>query len=102
MTVNGAKVVRDQKEDQFYGEYSKDELKITVKGKMENGQAKPGEITITEGKETKKYMSLREVTSSPHLLVIQQLLPSAANNLMLIPMIPELPGRLPVIPGRDN
>ena len=102
MTVNGAKIVRKQNNEQFSGEYSKDDLKITVSGKMENGQAKPSEITVTQGKETKKYASLREVTSPQHRIVIQQLLPSAANNLMLMPLIPnlpELPELLPVVPA---
>ena len=36
MTVNGAKISRKQTADEFSGSYAKDELKILVKGRMEN------------------------------------------------------------------
>jgi hypothetical protein len=85
MTVNGAKVIRKQTSDQFSGEYSKDDLKIAVSGKIENGQPKLAEITVTEGKETKKYNSVRDVPAQ-HRPLIQQLVPSSLNNLMLLPM----------------
>jgi hypothetical protein len=103
MTVNGAKMVRKQDGNLFSGEYSKDELKITISGKTENGRANPSEITITQGKETRKYSSLREVPAQ-HRLVIQQLMPSSLDGLLMFPTIPNLqnlpnfPG-LPGIPG---
>ena len=90
--------------DQFSGEYTKDDLKITVSGKVENGQAKPAEITVTEGRETKKYTSLRDVPAQ-HRLVIQQLMPSALNNSMLLPLnqnLLELQDLLPAFPGLER
>src|SRR5207253_1667500 len=61
MTINGAKIVRKQDGPRFSGEYSKDGLKITLEGKIENGRATPGEVTVTEGRETKKYASPKDV-----------------------------------------
>jgi membrane-associated protease RseP (regulator of RpoE activity) len=89
MNVNGAKIFRKQTNDQFFGEYSKDDLKITVTGKVENGQVKPAEITVTEGKETKKYTSLRDVPAH-HRALVQQLMPSSTSNLMRMPVNPTL------------
>jgi len=106
MSVNGAKIVRKQDGNLFSGEYSKDELKITISGKIENGRANPSEITVIQGKETKKYPGLREVPAQ-HRPVIQQLMPSSLDGLLMFPTIPNLqnlpnfPG-LPVIPGVDN
>jgi len=97
MTMNGAKIVRKQNNDEFSGEYSKGDLKIAVNGKVENGQAKPAEITVTEGKESKKYTNLRDVPAQ-HRIVIQQLLPSAVNNMMLMPLFPDFPDLLPALP----
>lgn len=106
MTINGGKYVRDQKGNDFSGEYSKDELKITVAGKLENGVAKVSEITIREGKaEAKKYASIAD-TPGQHRAIIQQLMPSntvggaggAGGGLFQFPMIPELQ---PGFPGRD-
>ena len=106
MTINGAKMVRKQDGSQFSGEYSKDELKITISGKIENDRANPTEITITQGKEMKKYTSIREVPAQ-HRLVIQQLMPSPLQGLLMLPTIPDFqnlsnfPG-LPVIPRVDE
>jgi hypothetical protein len=106
MTVNGAKMVRKQDGNQFSGEYSKDELRITISGKIENDRANPTEITITQGKEMKKYTSIREVPAQ-HRLVIQQLMPSPLQGLLMLPTIPDFqnlpnfPG-LPVIPRVDE
>ena len=49
MTVNGAKMVRKQDGNQFSGAYSKDKLKTTISGKIENDRANPTEI-IGQGK----------------------------------------------------
>jgi membrane-associated protease RseP (regulator of RpoE activity) len=101
MNVNGAKIIRDQKGDQFSGEYSKDDLKITVSGKIENGQGRATEITVTQGKETTKYANLKDVPAQ-HQRTLQQLMPSPLQNMMLFPMLPGLPdfppGILPVFP----
>jgi len=90
MTVNGERTVRDQKGDQFSGLFSRDDLKITVKGKIENGQARPSEIAVTEGKDTKKYGSVAEVPAQ-HRAAVQQLVPSPLNNLMPLPIMPNFP-----------
>jgi hypothetical protein len=103
MTVNGAKIVRDQDGEKFSGEYAKNDLKITVSGKIENARPVPSEVTVTEGKETKKYTRLREVPAQ-HRSVAQQLMPSSLQGTFMFPTLPNLqkfPG-LPVIPGVDN
>lgn len=97
MNVNGATIIRKQKDNDFSGEYSKDDLKITVSGKVENGQAKPSEITVTEGKETKKYTSVTDVPAQ-HRLMLQQLMPSPLTGLMLFPALPAFPELLPGFP----
>jgi PDZ domain len=89
--VDGASVIRDQTLEKFSGEYSKGELKITVDGKFENGLAKPGEITVTQGKEMKKY-ALRDTPLPIRLLVQQHLMPSASSSIgpMLTPISPDI------------
>jgi hypothetical protein len=89
MTVNGAKIIRKQDGDQFSGEYSKDDLKITMSGKIENGQPRPSEVTVTEGKETKKFANPKEVPAQ-HRLLMQQLLPTPPNGLLMFPPNPIL------------
>jgi hypothetical protein len=102
MTVNGAKVVRDQDGDKFTGSYVKDELKINVAGKIENGQNKISEITVQQGKETSKYTTVNDVPAQ-HRPMIQQLLPSPFANLMTLPF-PDMPAfpAFPMIPGIDD
>ncbi len=103
MNVNGAKITHKQEGDQYSGEYSKGELKIVLTGKIENGLKKPGEVTVTEGKETKKYASPKEVPVQ-HRPILQQLMQSPLNGLMMMPTVPNLqlfPG-LPMIPGIDD
>jgi hypothetical protein len=105
MTVNGAKFARKQKGDDFSGEYSKEGLKITVAGKIENGAARVNDIVILQGKDEKKFTNLRDVPPQYRML-IQQLMPSPVTNLMFVPLIPDLqmqnfPG-VPLFPGRDN
>ena len=98
ISTNGGKIVKDQDGDKFTGEYSKDELKIAVKGTLENGLPKIGEITVQEGKESKKYNSAKDVPAQ-HRAILQQLLPSPFTNLMMMPMIPL---DLPLFPGIDD
>jgi membrane-associated protease RseP (regulator of RpoE activity) len=104
MTINGAKIRKRQNGDDFSGEYAKDELRITVAGKLENGVAKTSEITIQEGKATNKYKAVNEVPA-PHRTLVQQLLPVTLNNfffpLQQLQDLQNFPG-LPVIPGIDN
>jgi hypothetical protein len=84
MNVNGAKVVRKLDGDQFSGEYIKDDLKIAVSGKLENGQAKLAEIVVTQGKETNKYTATKDVPAQ-HRAILQQLVPSNSLNGLLLP-----------------
>ena len=102
MSVNGAKVVKDQEGDKFTGHYVKDELKISVAGKIENAQNRISEITVQQGKEMTKYTSLNDVPAQ-HRAAIQQLLPSPFVNLMTLPFpdMQAFPG-FPMIPGIDN
>jgi membrane-associated protease RseP (regulator of RpoE activity) len=105
MTVNGAKIIRDQKANQFSGEYAKDDLKITISGKIENGFPRLTEVTLQEGKEkeARKFTSPKDVPVQ-HRAIIQQLMPSPILNMLMMPAMPNLrdfPG-LPVIPGIDN
>ena len=106
MTVNGAKIIQNVDGDQFSGEYSKGDLKITMNGKIENGQPRPTEVTVTEGKETKKYANPKEVPAQ-YRPEMQRLLPRPLGGLMMFPInpylqnLPNFPG-LPVIPGLEN
>lgn len=101
MNINGAKISKRLTGADFSGEYAKDELRITVAGKLENGAAKTSEITIQEGKETKKYNAIGDVPAA-HRPMVQQLMPSTLNNLFLpLQQLQNFPG-LPVIPGNDN
>jgi hypothetical protein len=99
MTVNGAKVVKDQDGEKFSGSYVKDELKISVAGKIENGQNKISEIAIQQGKDMTKYTGVNDVPVQ-HRALIQQLLPSPFTNLMIMPF-PDMPA-FPAFPGIDN
>jgi hypothetical protein len=103
LEINGADVIRDQDGDTFTGTYAKGDLKISVTGKLENGQAKLSEITVQEGKESKKYTTSRDVPAKHHD-AIRQLLPSPLTNLMIFPAIPNLQGfpGLHDLPGFDN
>jgi len=91
LEIDGAEVIRDQDGDTFSGKYVKGDLKITLSGKLENGQSKISEITIQEGKDSKKYTSPKEVPAQ-HRAAIQQMLPSPFTNLMIMPAIPNLQG----------
>jgi len=96
MSVNGATITKKQDDDKFSGEYVKGDLKVTVNGIIENLQNKITEITVMEGKDSKKYTSLRRVPAK-HQLIVQQLLPSPFANMMILPAFPriDLPGLLP-------
>ena len=101
--LNGARIVRSQKDNDFTGEYSKGDLKISVTGKLENGVARTSEITVQEGKEVKKYTALKDVPIQ-HRPALQQIMPSANANLMMFPAFPnfrDFPA-LPIIPGIDD
>jgi hypothetical protein len=94
-------VSRKQTSEQFSGSYEKDELKITVSGKMENDRPVLAEITVQEGKESKKYTKLSEVPAQHRTTIQQHLMPSSGNGLPLLkgfPMLPSFPG----IPGIDD
>lgn len=98
MNINGERIVRKENGDSFSGEYQKEELKITVQGKFENGLAKPGEIAVTNGKETKKYTEVKDVPQQ-YRPMLQRIMPSPAGDLLpVLPMIPEFPD-FPAIPG---
>lgn len=92
LEFNGGDLVKDQDGEKFTGSYTKDTLKITIAGKIENGQSNVSEITVTEGKETKKYTSPRDVPAK-HYEVIRQLMPSPPRNLMVLPFadVPAVP-----------
>jgi len=105
MTVNGAKISKKQTADQFSGTYAKDELTISVKGKIENGLPKIGEISVQEGKDTKTFTKLGEVPLQ-HRVVIQRMLRPPNNSTLTfplqgLPIIPNFPG-FPQIPGLDD
>ncbi len=103
LEANGETIVRKEKDDTFSGEYSKDNLKITVAGKFEKNIAKPSEIVVTDGKDTKKYTAVNEVPQQ-YRPMLQRIMPAANINSMIIPMFPNLrdfPG-LPVIPNVDD
>lgn len=96
MTIDGAKISRKQTEDQFSGEYAKDGLKVSVTGKIQNGQAAPTEITVQDGRETKKYTKLNDVPAQ-FRAPLQQLMPTVGNALPF----QGLQG-LPGFPGLDD
>jgi membrane-associated protease RseP (regulator of RpoE activity) len=100
MMVNGAKITKKQQGNDFSGSYVKDELRINVVGKLENGVAKTSEITVQQGKDTAKYGSLNEVPVQ-HRVTVQQLMPATVNNFLfpfeLLRDLQELQG-LPLFP----
>jgi hypothetical protein len=53
--INGIRIIRTQNNTEFSGSYEKDDLKISLIGKIENDRPKVTEITIQEGKETTKF-----------------------------------------------
>ena len=57
----GAKISINRNNNQFDGSYEKDKVHITIRGKVENNQAKADEITVDDGTETKKFKKLEEV-----------------------------------------
>ncbi len=83
---NGIRFIRKQRGAEFSGEYSKDDIKISVAGMIEKGVAKVSEITVQDGKETKKYNSIADAPAN-YRVIVEELLPSANRNL-----IPNLPG----------
>jgi len=101
MNVNGARIKKVQTGDDFTGEYSKDDLRITVAGKWDNGVNKIADITIQEGKDTAKYKLLNDVPVQ-HRPLVQQLLPATVNNFLfpfeLLRDLQNFPG----FPGIDN
>lgn len=105
MTVNGAKISRKQTAEEFSGSYAKDELTIKVKGQLENGLPKIGEISVQEGKETKTYDRLGDVPSQHRTLIQRLLLPSTGNLLIFplqgLPLFPSFPG-FPQLPGLED
>jgi hypothetical protein len=102
MVINGATLVRKQNGDDFSGSYSKDQLKINLHGKFDNGTPKIAEITVEDGKETKKYTDVKDVPQQYQPLV-QQIMPAGAGPIILpaFPNLQNFPG-LPVIPGVDK
>jgi hypothetical protein len=70
---DGAKVSITRNNDQFEGEYKKDKLQITLRGKVEGNQARPDEITVDDGQNTKKYQKLDEVPAGQRETVSQML-----------------------------
>jgi len=94
----GVKIVKTMNGDQFSGQYSKDDLSVSVSGKLDFGQPKVTEITIQQGKESKKYTDVGDVPAK-YVAVIRQLLPGQ-NNGMLFPEFPALPG-FPAFPGLE-
>ena len=105
MNIDGAKISKRQNGADFSGEYVKDELRITVKGKLEIGVPQPSEIVIQDGRESKKYKALGEVPAQ-HRAMVQHLMPVSINNFLLPFMelqqnLQNFPG-LPVIPGIDD
>jgi PDZ domain len=99
----GARISRTQNGDDFSGEYAKDDLKINVHGKFDNGVAKPAEITVQDGKETKKYTQINDVPQQYHP-PLRQIMPAGALVPLLLPTVPNLQNFpvFPMIPGLDR
>ncbi len=102
--VNNAKITIQQKNDDFDLEYAEGELKITAKGKVENGVAKASTIVVIEGKNSKIYNKLEDVPQQ-HREKLQQMLPST-NPFQFQPLnlqpglfTPAVPG-VPAVPGQ--
>ena len=68
----GASIVRKQSGDEFSGEYSRGDLKITVAGKLD---AETVAIAITQGEQTTKYTSARDVPAE-YQRIVHQLMPA--------------------------
>ncbi|MSU77954.1 MAG: PDZ domain-containing protein [Gemmataceae bacterium] len=89
INVNGTRIIRKQRGADFTGEFSKDDLRINVGGVIENGAAKVTDITVQDGKDTKKFTSIADAPAN-YRVIIEQLLPSANRNL-----VPNIPGIRP-------
>jgi membrane-associated protease RseP (regulator of RpoE activity) len=77
MNINGTRISRMQNDNEFSGEYSRDDLKITVVGKIDNGVAKTSTITVQDGKDTKTYTSPKDVPEQYRPL-LQRIMPAFA------------------------
>ncbi len=86
---NGIKISRKQRGADFTGEFSKDDLRISVIGVIVNGAVKVTNITMQDGKDTKKFTSIADAPAN-YRVIIEQLLPSANRNL-----VPNIPGIRP-------
>jgi hypothetical protein len=91
MVIKGGLHIRRQTENDFYGEYSKGDLKITVLGKVDNGIPKVVEITVVDGMDTRKFNTPHQVPEiyQSHL---QRIVPAAALDVPP-PAIPGKGGR---------
>ncbi len=91
ININGTRISRRQRGAEFTGEYTKDDLKISVTGSIEKGEAKVAEITVNDGKDTTKFKSIADAPAN-YRVIIEQLLPSANRNL--VPNIPSVRPKL--------
>jgi membrane-associated protease RseP (regulator of RpoE activity) len=86
---HGTDLEYNRKGNEFTAKFTKGELNISVKGKFDGGVARPSDITIQEGKESKTYHSLSDVPAQ-HRRTVQQLMHPGFNQRVPFPVLPGL------------
>ncbi len=102
------KISINRNNDQFDCAYQKDKLQVTVRGKVANNQATAEQITVDDGKETKKYDKVQDVPQAQRTIINRLLqMVNGGGNFPRFPVPPALPGAgaappAPGIPGRPQ
>jgi len=104
--INGTRITRTQNNTEFSGSYEKDDLKISLTGKIENDRPKVTEVTIQEGKETTKFTDPSKVPGQYRSILALLMLNDEEHLRQLRPQF-DLLFRdrlrvLPAIPGIDR
>lgn len=100
--INGTRISRKQVGDEFFGSYEKNDLKITLHGKIEGGKAIVADIMIQEGKESKKYAKLGDVPAEYRIVVMALTPQRTPQNLIFPPPPPFDFPDLKLFPGIDG
>ena len=87
----GSKFSLNREDDKFTADYEKDKVKITVRGKIENKEAKAEEITMKEGETTKKFEKVKDLPEAYREPIEQILRMVSGDPGAVVPGIRGLP-----------